>query len=75
VSADDGGPDDGPHTRIQVDRDRCVGAGMCTLNAPEVFDQDRVDGLVLLLRTRVPHPAEAVHDAADLCPSGAIVLE
>ncbi|MFI1278490.1 ferredoxin [Micromonospora sp. NPDC020751] len=61
--------------RIEVDRDRCCGSGNCVLAAPEVFDQDEADGLVLLLR---PAPlagaADRIRRAADLCPAGAIRL-
>ncbi|GAA3181435.1 MULTISPECIES: ferredoxin [Streptomyces] len=60
--------------RVTVDSERCVGAGQCALNAPEVFDQDD-DGIVTLL---VQEPgaadAEGVLAAADLCPSGSITV-
>lgn len=26
--------------RVEVDKERCVGAGMCALTAPDVFTQD-----------------------------------
>jgi len=58
---------------IQVDEDRCCGAGTCVLRAPEVFDQNEIDGTVVLLDE---HPADdraaAVVEAADMCPAGAI---
>ncbi|GAB3737959.1 ferredoxin [Amycolatopsis oliviviridis] len=54
--------------RLEVDRERCVGAGMCVLTAPEVFGQDEEDGRVRLLD---PEPAE-VGDAVQLCPASAI---
>lgn len=60
---------------LTADRDRCIGAGMCAMTAPEVFDQDPDDGLVLLLH---PEPAvthrAAARMAVGLCPSGAITL-
>jgi ferredoxin len=34
--------------RVAADRDRCIGAGLCVMNAEEVFDQDD-DGLVVVL--------------------------
>ena len=34
--------------RVSADRNVCIGAGLCALTAPEVFDQDD-DGLVELL--------------------------
>ncbi len=62
--------------RIGVDRERCAGAGMCALTAPEVFDQDDEEGLVVLLHP-VPAPEHraAARMAIGLCPAGAIALE
>ncbi|MFI2507561.1 ferredoxin [Streptomyces sp. NPDC018972] len=61
--------------RVSVDRDLCIGAGQCVLSAEDVFDQDLHDGLVVL-RTPDPSLAEldAVRDAVDRCPAGAITL-
>ncbi|WP_306319148.1 MULTISPECIES: ferredoxin [unclassified Streptomyces] len=60
--------------RLRADRDVCIGAGMCALSAPAVFDQDD-DGLVLLVDGE---PPASEHAAARLavgsCPSGAITL-
>ncbi|WP_369201463.1 ferredoxin [Streptomyces sp. PU-14G] len=58
---------------LTADRDRCVGAGMCALTAPELFDQGDADGLVVLLDPE-PAPAHhaAAHQAAGLCPAAAI---
>ncbi|TQE37065.1 ferredoxin [Streptomyces ipomoeae] len=63
-------------TRLRVDRERCIGAGMCALTAPEVFDQDPDDGRVLLLHAEPPtaHRA-AAQMAAGVCPSRAITLQ
>ncbi|WP_306187935.1 ferredoxin [Streptomyces sp. MK5] len=62
-------------TRLHVDRERCIGAGMCALTAPEVFDQDPDDGLVLLLHAEPPTTRRtAARMAAGVCPSGAITL-
>ncbi|MFC9508770.1 ferredoxin [Streptomyces sp. NPDC057002] len=61
--------------RIGVDRERCAGAGMCALTAPEVFDQDDEEGLVVLLRPDpAPEHRAAARMAAGLCPAGAIAL-
>jgi len=61
--------------RVTADRDVCIGAGMCVLTAPAVFDQTD-DGLVEVL---VDEPdgadAAAVRDAVNLCPSGALRVE
>ncbi|TDD56645.1 ferredoxin [Saccharopolyspora elongata] len=61
--------------RIEIDRDRCVGAGMCALAAPSVFDQNEEDGLVLLVDAEPPEEArESVRTAAVTCPSGAVAV-
>ncbi|MET9520190.1 ferredoxin [Streptomyces sp. NPDC002994] len=60
--------------RVRVARELCVGAGQCERAAPEVFAQDNSG----LSRAHVPVPrAEqwpAVHEAADLCPVGAVLV-
>jgi ferredoxin len=62
--------------RIVADRDVCIGAGMCALTAPGLFDQDAGDGLVVLKRELVEgEQLEAARNAVDYCPSGAISLE
>lgn len=61
--------------RVTVDKDLCIGAGQCVVTAPDVFDQDD-DGIVELL-TDVPGDgdAEAVRDAAHVCPARVISVE
>ena len=59
---------------VSVDEQRCCGAGMCTLTAPEVFDQSD-EGIVVLLNARPPASVHAdVRDAAHLCPCSAITV-
>ncbi|WP_369200036.1 ferredoxin [Streptomyces sp. PU-14G] len=59
-----------------VDRERCVGAGVCALTAPLLFDQDPKDGRVVLLEPRTAaHGRQAAEDAAEGCPSGAVTVE
>ena len=61
--------------RIQVDRDRCRGAGQCAQTAPELFDQSEDDGTVVVLDEQPP-PAFQVQArlAAALCPNSVIRL-
>jgi len=62
--------------RIVGDRDICVGAGMCVLTAPELFEQDADLGLVVVRSAAVEGDAlEAARKAVSLCPSGALSLE
>jgi ferredoxin len=58
---------------LHADRAACRGAGQCVFTAPDLFDQDDAEGLVLLL---VPHPpADRLADARRAivaCPNGAL---
>lgn len=57
--------------KVSVDRDRCVGAGMCMLTAEHVFGQDD-DGLVEVRGPVEPGGEAAAREAEWLCPSGAV---
>jgi ferredoxin len=60
---------------IKADTGVCIGAGMCVLTAPEVFDQSEDDGTVVLLDPDPPASSEAaVRRAVQMCPSGALSL-
>ncbi|MFC4375626.1 ferredoxin [Nocardia halotolerans] len=61
--------------RITADRDRCVGAGMCALLAPTVFEQDDDEGRVVLLAAVPPGEHAAVGEAVQCCPSGALTID
>jgi ferredoxin len=58
--------------KIAADREVCIGAGMCVLTAPAVFDQDD-NGIVTMLVADVePDEIDATRSAVSLCPSGAL---
>ena len=61
-------------SRVQVDRERCVGSGVCESLAPEVFELD--DDGVLQLHREEPADDELddVRDAVQSCPARALVL-
>jgi ferredoxin len=61
---------------IVVDRDRCVGAGLCVWTLPTTFDQSEEDGRVVYFGqdTISPDQEHLSRQAASLCPSGAISL-
>ena len=62
--------------KVIVDRSRCVGAGQCVRVAPDVFDQDEKEGLVVLVDATPPEDiAEYVKKAAVLCPAQAIRID
>jgi ferredoxin len=63
--------------QLVVDRDLCIGAGLCVMTAPEVFDQADDDGLVVVRVAEGTDPsagphADSVREAARRCPSGAL---
>ncbi|GHH83355.1 ferredoxin [Streptomyces sulfonofaciens] len=59
---------------IAIDKDTCVGAGMCALTAPSVFTQDD-DGFSEVLPGREDGGGDPlVREAARACPVGAIAL-
>ncbi|MEV5953322.1 ferredoxin [Streptomyces sp. NPDC051987] len=62
--------------RVHVDRTKCCGAGSCVRTAPEVFDQNEEDGLVVVIDSDPPEALRSsVREAADICPNGVISIE
>ena len=61
--------------RITVDKSRCIGAGLCALRLPTVFEQDADEGLVELLdASGGQHSYDEVSQAEYECPSQAIAV-
>lgn len=59
--------------KVDIDQEKCVGAGQCVLISPEVFDQRDEDGLVELLDpSPAPESHGGVREAALACPAAAI---
>jgi ferredoxin len=62
--------------RITIDETRCIAAGQCVLNAPELFDQRDEDGIVVLLDANPPQAEQpAARLAAQLCPAQVITTD
>ncbi|HEX5407197.1 MAG TPA: (4Fe-4S)-binding protein [Pseudonocardiaceae bacterium] len=60
--------------RVTADKNVCIGAGLCALTAPDVFDQDD-DGLVTVLNGEPDGDDEgAAREAGNICPSGAVQI-
>jgi ferredoxin len=57
-------------TRVVVDRERCMSAGVCEMEAPEVFELDP-DGVV---QVRQPADIATAGTAVRACPTGALQL-
>ena len=61
--------------KVTVNFGVCASTGACAQVAPEVFEM-RNDGFLHITRPEPsPELYDAVQEAADLCPTGAIVLE
>lgn len=58
--------------KVTADRDICIGAGMCVVTAPAVFDQDDGGIVAPLVEQVAPGDVDAVRRAVALCPSGAL---
>ncbi|WP_026211918.1 ferredoxin [Longispora albida] len=58
--------------RLRVDREACIGSGMCAGAVPEAFDLD-ADGKSRPVREEI-NPDQDVLDAAVSCPVEAIAV-
>lgn len=61
--------------KITVDRDACIGAGMCALTAPHLFDQDD-NGTSVVTEPSPQPPRYGEAERAWLsCPAAAVLLD
>jgi ferredoxin len=61
--------------KVSIAAERCIGAGNCVEVAPRVFTQSDKDGIAVVLQEDVPtEEQEAVEQAVDICPVGAVLL-
>jgi ferredoxin len=60
---------------IEVEQSRCIGAGMCVVSAPRLFDQDEHDGTVIVLDPRpAGDDAAYAREAVLVCPAAALSI-
>ncbi len=58
-----------------VERDDCIGCGLCVTICPEVFDLDDED-IAIVIADPIPEDAvEDAEEAAESCPTDAISIE
>jgi len=58
--------------KLKVDKDLCIGCGMCAGNAPEIFEIED-DGLAACKVDEIPNDLEEdAIDAKEGCPTSAI---
>jgi len=60
--------------KVRIDADLCTACGLCVDDVPEVFKMG--DDVAEVIVDEVPgNQEDAVKDAADSCPSEAIIVE
>ncbi len=62
----------GDRLTVAVDRDRCIGSGMCVVYAPGTFDQD--DTATAVVRHPALDDVDTIRTAVEACPTGALQL-
>jgi len=58
--------------RIEIDRDECIGDGLCADEAPGTFEMDDED-IAVVIDPEGDDP-DTILEAAKSCPSDAIIL-
>lgn len=61
--------------KVSVNWALCDGNGICTVEAPDVFELDDSDNLVLLTETTDDSRRSAVEAAVRSCPKRALTIE
>ena len=61
--------------KAKVDRDECIGCGLCASICSAVFEMDE-EGIAIVIADPVPADVkEEAIEAEESCPTGAISLE
>lgn len=60
--------------RVELNRDKCIGHGLCMLGAPDLFDLDDEGVVVLIAQPDSPALLESAATAQRDCPEHVISL-
>ncbi len=59
----------------KIDRDACIGCGLCVEICPEVFEMDD-EQIAIVIKSPIPDDAQNdAKDAEEQCPTSAISIE
>jgi Ferredoxin len=61
--------------KAYVDRDLCIGCGLCANICPEVFEFGTEDVATVIVDTVPTETEDSAKEATESCPSSAIRLE
>ena len=62
--------------RVSIDKDLCTGEGVCEEICPEVFKVDEDSEVAVIIKEELDEiDEEGVAEAAESCPSDAIIIE
>jgi ferredoxin len=65
-------PEAAPTWSVEVDRELCMGSGMCIVYAPATFAHDEQTKAVVV--DPVGDPIDAIRNAVQACPTSALRL-
>jgi ferredoxin len=65
-------PEAEPRWSVTVDRDLCMGSGMCIVYAPGTFEHDKETKAVVI--DPAGDPLDAIRTAVEACPTSALRL-
>lgn len=62
--------------KVRIDKEKCILAGECYYNHPELFSpNDSGEPLILVDELTDPQSMQHAQEAAQVCPAGAITIE
>jgi ferredoxin len=65
-------PESGPTWSVEIDRELCMGSGMCIVYAPGTFAHDEQTKAVVV--DSAGDPIDAIRTAVQACPTSALRL-
>lgn len=60
--------------KVKINKDACIGCGACQASVPDVFEMNEEGLAEVTSETVTADHLEDVQDAADMCPTSAIIV-